>query len=62
MKDLITLFAFLFFGKIAFGQTDTFNVRGISFLSITQIVNNDFDTKDTLLKLYGLKMAYPDIY
>ena len=54
LKLYFIISALLFLSQATFGQRDTISINGVKFLTVRQTLRNDYDTNDTLLKLYRL--------
>ena len=55
MKLYFIISAILLLSQTSFGQKDTISIKGVKFLTIKQAIRNDYNSKDTLLKIYRLE-------
>lgn len=55
MKKILILFFLLLLGCFSLAQTDTLVINGIKFVTIIKTEKNEFNMKDTLMKLYRIE-------
>lgn len=55
MKIYLLIFIFLNCATTIVGQQNTLSVNGNTYLTVKQIVKNDFGSKDTLVKMYRIE-------